>query len=182
MAIDSRTEMSADETAAFLGRQETGVLALARADEPYAIPVSYGFDAGRRRFFLRLVSTPDSEKRRFLASEPTARLVVYEGEDAVGGDVAPDVGDDVGDGDAADEVGDGSGHAEIYRSVVAVGTLQHVDPAALTVEDIEQYGSAERPLFEIWPHQKGDLDIELYTLTPERLSGRLVEVDRRAGG
>ena len=191
MAIDSRTEMSADETAAFLGRQETGVLALARADEPYAIPVSYGFDAGRRRFFLRLVSTPDSEKRRFLASEPTARLVVYEGEDAVGGDVAPDVGDDVGDGnaaddvgdgDAADEVSDGGGHSEIYRSVVAVGTLQHVDPAALTVEDIEQYGSAERPLFEIWPHQKGDLDIELYTLTPERLSGRLVEVDRGAGG
>ena len=181
MAIDSRTEMSADETAAFLGRQETGVLALARADEPYAIPVSYGFDAGRRRFYLRLVSTPDSEKRRFLASEPTARLVVYEGED-VGG--VGDLGDhDAGDADVdIAEVGDGDGHAEIYRSVVAVGTLQHVDPAALTVEDIEQYGSAERPLFEIWPHQKGDLDIELYTLTPERLSGRLVEVDRGAGG
>jgi nitroimidazol reductase NimA-like FMN-containing flavoprotein (pyridoxamine 5'-phosphate oxidase superfamily) len=97
---------------------------------------------------MRLVSTPESEKRRFLASSPAARLVVYEEVD------------------------------ESYRSVIAIGTLERIDPDELTVEDIQQYGSAKRPLFEIWPKQKGDLDIELYRLTPETLSGRLVEVDR----
>ncbi|WP_254839772.1 pyridoxamine 5'-phosphate oxidase family protein [Natronomonas marina] len=148
MAIDRRTEMSPEATEAFLGRQETGVLALARTDEPYAIPVSYGFDAEDRQFYMRLVSTPESEKRRFLASSPAARLVVYEEVD------------------------------ESYRSVIAIGTLERIDPDELTVEDIQQYGSAKRPLFEIWPKQKGDLDIELYRLTPETLSGRLVEVDR----
>ena len=148
MAIDRRTEMGAGETDEFLGRQESGVLALARTSEPYAIPVSYGYDADDRQFYIRLVSTPDSEKRRFLASSPTARLVVY------------------------DERGD------TYRSVVAVGDLERIDPSELTAQDIQQYGEAKRPLFEVWPQQKGDLDIELYRLTPETLSGRLVEVDR----
>lgn len=148
MAIDRRTEMTAEETAAFLGRQETGVLALARTDEPYAIPISYGFDADAREFYMRLVSTPDSEKRRFLGSEPQARLVVYEEDD------------------------------DVYRSVVAIGALARIDPSELTTEDIQQYGAARRPLFEIWPQQKGELDIDLYRLDPDTLSGRLIEVDR----
>lgn len=148
MAIDRRTEMTAEETDGFLGRQETGVLALARTDEPYAIPISYGYDSGERKFYMRLVSTPESEKRRFLDSEPQARLVVYDEED------------------------------DTYQSVVAVGSLDRIDPEELTTEDIQQYGSAKRPLFEIWPLQKGDLDIDLYRLDPESLSGRIIEIDR----
>lgn len=149
MAIDRRTEMTDEETGEFLGRQETGVLSLARSDEPYAIPISYGFDADARQFYLRLVSTPESEKRRYLGSRPSARLVVYEG---------------------ADE--------DVYRSVVATGTLERIDPSELTTDDIQQYGAARRPLFEIWPQQKGELDIDLYRLEPDTLSGRLIEVDR----
>lgn len=148
MAIDRRTELTAEERVGLLGRQETGVLALARTDEPYAIPISYGYDPGDRQFYMRLVSTPESEKRRFLGSEPQARLVVYEEED------------------------------DSYRSVVAIGTLNRIDPSDLTTEDIQQYGAAKRPLFEIWPQQKGDLDIDLYRFDPETLSGRLVVVDR----
>lgn len=148
MAIDRRTEMTAEETDTFLGRHETGVLALARTDDPYAIPISYGYDGDRRQFFLRLVSTPESEKRQFLGSDPQARLVVYEEED------------------------------DVYRSVIAIGSLERIDPSELTVDQIEQYGEAKRPLFEIWPKQKGDLDIDLYRLSPDTLSGRLIEVDR----
>jgi len=148
MAIDRRTEMSAEETDAFLGAHETGVVSLARTDEPYAIPISYGYDASDRQFYMRLVSTPESEKRRFLDSNPAARLVVYEEE------------------------------GDVYRSAIAVGTLVRIDPEELSVEDIRQYGAAKRPLFEIWPKQKGDLDIELYRLEPEELSGRLIEVSR----
>lgn len=148
MPIDRRTEMSDEETTTFLGRQETGVLALAREDVPYAIPISYGFDADAREFYMRLVSTPESEKRKFLASEPQARLVVY------------------------DEVDD------VYRSVIAIGPLERIDPSELSVDEIQQYGEAKRPLFEIWPQQKGELDIELYRLQPESLSGRLIEIDR----
>ncbi len=150
MATDRRAEMSASEIDEFLGVHETGVLALARADDPYAIPISYGYDTERRRFYTRLVSTPESEKRRFLTSTPDARLVVY------------------------DEVG------STYRSVVAIGSLERIDPDELTPETIAQYGQAKRPLFEVWAGSKADLDIDLYVLEPTSLSGRSVDVDREA--
>lgn len=148
MALDRETRMSPEEMDALLGRHETGVLALARDDDPYAVPISFGYDTESRRFYLRLVSTPESEKRAFLSASPQTRLVVYEE-----------------DGDT-------------YRSVVATGQLKAVDPSELTVERIEQYGEAKRPLFEIWGQEKPDLDIQLYELDPDHLSGRLVQLDR----
>lgn len=148
MAIDRRTEMSEAETDEFLGTHETGVLSLARGDDPYAIPVSYGYDASDRQFYVRSVSTPDSEKRRFIRSGSDARLVVYDDDECV------------------------------YRSVVATGVLVRIDPDDLTAADIRQYGAAERPLFEIWPRPKEGLGIDLYRLDPETVTGRLAEISR----
>ena len=144
--------MTGAETDDFLGDRETGVLSLARSDEPYAIPISYGYDADERTFYMRLVSTPESEKRQFLASSPTARLVVYDEDDA----------------------------SETYRSVIAVGSLEEISPDELTVDHVEQYGAAKRPLFEIWGRTKRDLNINLYSLEPSTLSGRRTELDRDA--
>ncbi|WP_049923196.1 pyridoxamine 5'-phosphate oxidase family protein [Halopiger djelfimassiliensis] len=148
MAIDQETEMTDAEVDDFLGRHETGVLSLARENDPYAIPISYGYDTDRREFYMRLVSTPDSEKREFLESAPQARLVVYDEQEST------------------------------YRSVIATGTLEDIPPAELTPDQIAQYGEAKRPLFEIWAQGKDELDIELYRLVPESLDGRRTEVDR----
>lgn len=148
MGLEQETELSPAETDAILGRHETGVLALASGDDPYAIPISYGYDADERRFYMRLVSTPESEKRAFLDGSPAARLIVYEEVDST------------------------------YRSVVVTGTLQAVDTDDLTVDRIEQYGAAKRPLFEIWGATKRDLDIELYELESDTISGREIVVDR----
>ncbi len=150
MAINQEVEMSDAEIDAFLGGHETGVLSLARDDDPYAIPISYGYDELERQFYFRLVSTPKSEKRRFLDSTPDTRLVVYDHE------------------------------ADTYRSVVATGSLENIDPSDLTPEQIAQYGQAKRPLFEIWTDGKADLDIELYRLEPTALEGRRTAVDRDA--
>lgn len=152
MSLAQETEMSASEIDGFLSDNETGVLSLARDNEPYAIPISYGYDADSTTFYMRLVSTPDSEKREFLASSPHTRLVVYDEDDA----------------------------GTRYRSVVAIGDLEAVDPEALSVEDIEQYGETRRPLFEIWGAGKDDLDIKLYKLQPTEISGRRTEVDRES--
>ena len=146
--LEEQTALTSAETDAFLGRHETGVLSMAQADDPYSIPISYGYDATNRRFFLRLVSTPESEKRRFLSSSPKVRLVVYEEAEPV------------------------------YRSVVAAGRLEEVPRDELTVDHIEQYGDSRRPLFEIWGQSKRDLDIKLYVFEPDELSGRRVEIDR----
>lgn len=150
MGLEQETELSATETDSLLGRHETGVLALASDDEPYAIPISFGYDADDRRFFLRLVSTPESEKRAFLEAEPAARLVVYEEEE----------------------------ETATYRSVVVTGTLEAISTEDMTVERIEQYGRAKRPLFEIWGESKRDLDIALYELDADQISGREIVIER----
>lgn len=150
MVLDQQTEMTPAETDDLIGRHETAVLALATGDDPYAIPISYGYDAEARRFYFRLVSTAESEKRRFLSSVPRARLIIYEEDEPV------------------------------YRSVVAVGNIEEIHRDDLTTEHIVQYGRAKRPLFEIWGESRADLDIRLYELAPDELSGRRIELDRDA--
>jgi nitroimidazol reductase NimA-like FMN-containing flavoprotein (pyridoxamine 5'-phosphate oxidase superfamily) len=148
MPLDHETSLSEEETDSILGRHETGVLSLARDGKPYSIPISYGYDTEHRRFYLRLVSDTESTKRKFLASRPHARLVIYEEEDPV------------------------------YRSIVTVGTLEEVSRDELTVEHVEQYGAAKRPLFEIWGESCRELEIKLYQLDPDEISGRRIEIDR----
>jgi nitroimidazol reductase NimA-like FMN-containing flavoprotein (pyridoxamine 5'-phosphate oxidase superfamily) len=147
MSLDQATHLSPAETDALLGRHETGVLSLASGDEPYAIPISYGYDADERTFYVRLVSTPESEKREFLASSPSARVIVYEEREPV------------------------------YESVIARGTLVEIPREDLSVEHVEQYGDTKRPLFEIWGQSRQDLDVALYRFEPTDLSGRRIEID-----
>lgn len=154
MVETREVDLSVEEIDAFLSRCETGVLSLARGDEPYAIPISYGYDADSRRLYLRLVSLPDSEKRAFLTSEPAARLVVYDGDD----------------------------EGTRYTSVVIEGVLERIDESELSVETIEQFGRTRRPLFEIWAADRSEVNIELYRLDPDTISGRRAEVDRSQDG
>ncbi|MEF8783857.1 MAG: pyridoxamine 5'-phosphate oxidase family protein [Haloarculaceae archaeon] len=151
MLLDEETLLSDGEIDSFLGRHETGVLSLAREGEPYAVPISYGYDAEKHLFYLRLVSNPDSEKRKFLASASDARLVVYEEDDPV------------------------------YSSVVVIGILEEISRDELTVEHLEQYGEAKRPLFEMWGDSLPEINVRLYQLDPDELSGRRAEMEREEG-
>ena len=71
------TSLDPAERDEFLGDGGTGVLAFASPapEPPHAIPVSYGYDAAREEFYLRLAVGADREK-----GDPTGRpvtLVVY---------------------------------------------------------------------------------------------------------
>jgi nitroimidazol reductase NimA-like FMN-containing flavoprotein (pyridoxamine 5'-phosphate oxidase superfamily) len=147
MTVEQQIVMTDAEIDAVLERHETGVLSLARGDEPYAVPISYGYDDDSRRFCMRLVATPGSDRREFLSGSPRSRFVVYE------------------EGETT------------YRSVIATGRLEAIPRADLTPEHVERYGTAKRPLFEIWDAPKADLDIDLYELAPEELTGRRIEVE-----
>ncbi len=149
MSLAKETEMGQTEINEFVGGRETGVLSMARDNEPHSIPISYGYEASTGTFYMRLVSTAESEKRKFLGSSPDVRLVIYDGTD----------------------------DQSVYQSVVANGTLTELDPAELSVEDIEQYGEAKRPLFEIWGTGREELDINLYQLEPDSIEGRRTEID-----
>jgi len=148
MLPDKETVLSDSEIDSFLSRHETGVISLAREGKSYAVPISYGYDSRLRRFYLRLVSNPESKKREFLKSTPHTRLVVYEEDDPV------------------------------YTSIVATGILSEISRDELTTEHIEQYGKAKRPLFEIWGESLSTLDVRLYQLDPDELSGRRVKMER----
>ncbi len=139
--------MGDDRIEEFLTSRETGVLSLAYDDQPYSIPVSYGYAASDRRINLRLVSVEDSDKRRFLRTTPPARLVVY----------------------AANRI--------TYRSVIVDGTLELIDPEEMTPADVAQYGRTKRPLFEMWNADRTDLDIELFRLEPTSISGRVIRLE-----
>jgi len=147
MSHDQQTVLSEQEIDDFLSRHETGVISLASDDEPYAIPISFGYDSAGDRFYIRLVSSSDSEKSEFVGTERPARLVAYEE-----------------DGDS-------------YRSVIAKGILERIERDELDVEHIEQYGDAKRPLFEVWGAGKPELDIDLYRLTADEITGRAAAVD-----
>jgi nitroimidazol reductase NimA-like FMN-containing flavoprotein (pyridoxamine 5'-phosphate oxidase superfamily) len=161
MTLDRQTELSPDETDALVARHETGVLALARDDDPYAIPVSYGYHPDERCAYLRLVTTPDSEKTRFLGSEPRARLVVQEQSQSDGG---PELTDDSVRTDDAER--------PTYRSAILDGTLEPVDWEALTVEDVEGFGDAKPPMFDAWVESTSDLNVSLYRLDADDVGGR----------
>lgn len=70
--------MDADEAIAFLASKRTGVLALASADQPYAIPVSYAFDQSTEEVLLRLGHLDDTQKDEFLDGSTAARMVVHD--------------------------------------------------------------------------------------------------------
>jgi len=67
--------METDAVDAVLDTADHGVLGLADGDEPYTIPVSFGYEAGDIYFaFVR--TDPDNEKFRFIADGKPARLLV----------------------------------------------------------------------------------------------------------
>jgi len=67
--------MAQDEIDALLSVADHGVLGLADGDEPYTIPVSFGYDDGDV-FFAFVRTDPDSEKFEFVEDGKTARLLV----------------------------------------------------------------------------------------------------------
>jgi len=67
--------MAEDDVETLLTAANHGVLGLADGDEPYTIPVSFGYDDGDI-FFAFVRTGPDSEKFEFIESGATARLLV----------------------------------------------------------------------------------------------------------
>ena len=68
--------MTDDEAAAFLADHGQGVLALARGDEAYGVPVSYGYDEPEDRVVFQFLYERESKKREFVQSGGVVTLTV----------------------------------------------------------------------------------------------------------
>lgn len=73
--------MSKEERDAFLLDHGVGVLSLARGDDSYAVPVSYGYEADDERLCVMLGYAPESRKRRWIEETEIATFVVHEIDD-----------------------------------------------------------------------------------------------------
>ncbi|MFC6732321.1 pyridoxamine 5'-phosphate oxidase family protein [Haladaptatus sp. DYSN1] len=140
---DTHSSVMGDaEIEAFLDRGGSGVLALARDADSYAIPISYGFDPATTRFYFRLGYGPESQKRAYVEDTETARLVVY------------------------DEV-DGE-----WRSVIAAGRLREIADDELNLEVVRALRQADLPLLDIFETPTEDLVFSMYVLDTVELTGR----------
>jgi nitroimidazol reductase NimA-like FMN-containing flavoprotein (pyridoxamine 5'-phosphate oxidase superfamily) len=115
----SVTHLDALDIAAFLERQQTGVLALARDDDAYAVPVSYAYDEEGPALYFRLGYTADSQKRAFLEATAQVSFVVY--------------------GESADG----------WTSVVAIGPVEEVAETDLDTTVAEAMAALEIPYFTV---------------------------------
>ena len=86
MTIDELGEygmerMDDEEIERFLSMQSMGVLGLPTEDEPYLIPLSYGFDGGSQLYFFYLVGE-ESRKADLSERADSASFLVYNAETA----------------------------------------------------------------------------------------------------
>lgn len=81
MTEQAATTMDSIEIREFLQDQGTGVLALAKASDAYAVPVSFFYDGEQQCVYLRLGYASGSQKRRYAKATDHASLVVYDDTD-----------------------------------------------------------------------------------------------------
>jgi hypothetical protein len=131
-----------DEIDSLLGTGGMGVISFADGDEPYSIPVSYGYDSNAGSLYVRFGFAPESEKREYIDDGVTASLVV-----------------------TAESI-DG------WQSVVARGPLRKVTEMALDSQAAESVRKVTIPFVTIYDRRASELEFELYRLEPDTVTGR----------
>lgn len=71
-------ELDRSEIEAVLVRNGIGVLGLVDGDQPYVIPMSYGYEREESTFVMQFGEGEASRKRRCLDANPRASFTVYE--------------------------------------------------------------------------------------------------------
>ena len=136
------TELDDEEISSLLGTGGVGVISFASGNEPYSIPISYGYDSSAESIYLRFGFAPDSEKRAIIDDGVTASLVVM-----------------------ADSM-----HG--WQSVVARGPIRKVTEMALDPQAAESVRKVNIPYVTIYDKHASELEFELYRLEPESITGR----------
>ena len=146
MTIAQQVAMSEEEIHEYLAAHQTAVMSVDVDEGPYAVPITYRFDPETETFYFRLVYPRRSEKRQFIPDVPESWLVSYSEEEP------------------------------LYQSVIAKGQPEEIRQDEITPEHVAQLGQTSRPLFEMWRSSRSNVDIRLYQMQADELSGRRIEV------
>lgn len=147
MTITQQAAMAEDEIYDFLADHQTAVMSVKGSDQPYAVPITYRFDPETETFYFRLVFPRGSKKREFLPDLPECWLVSYVEDNP------------------------------LYQSVIAKGAPAEIREDDITPEIVSQLGKTSRPLFEMWKPSRANVDIRLYRMEAEELTGRQINLD-----
>jgi nitroimidazol reductase NimA-like FMN-containing flavoprotein (pyridoxamine 5'-phosphate oxidase superfamily) len=126
----------------FLGSGGTGVISFARGNEPYAIPVSYGFDPDGPAFYIRMGYPPESEKQSFAEASDGVSIVVYR------------------------ETPEG------WKSVVATGSFDEVTEASIDSSVVDAVRSVDIPFVDVYDRHPRDVRFTLNRVVVDRMTGR----------
>ena len=136
------TVLDDGEIDSLLGTGGVGVISFADGDEPYSMPVSYGYDSSAESLYVRFGFAPESEKREFVDDGVAASLVVMA--ESISG----------------------------WQSVVARGPLRKVTEMAIDSHAAESVRKINIPFVTIYDRRATELEFELYRLDPDSITGR----------
>lgn len=139
------TAMDQDDVERRLEEARTGVLALAREGDAYAIPLGHYYDG--TGLYLRLGSTDESEKSSFIQSTGTACYVLYGTEET----------------EAPREIDS--------WSVVVRGTLAELPPERRAEFDTAAINRRFAPI-RVFDEPIDEMEIDIYELDVDVVTGR----------
>jgi nitroimidazol reductase NimA-like FMN-containing flavoprotein (pyridoxamine 5'-phosphate oxidase superfamily) len=129
-----------------LVRRGIGVLAMVDGEQPYAIPVSFGYDADQMVFPMQWGGGSQSRKNQAIDSNPNVCLTIYEQD--------------------ADE-------AAIWRSVVITGEIYEIEEDDQERAYASLAANAEFPTdFGVWGIPFEDVEFRLFGLSATNCTGR----------
>lgn len=141
MSDPAREQMDRFEIDAFLESQQTGILALADADDAYAIPLSYVYEAGETTVYFRLGYAPGSQKKRFVEATEQVTFAVYDRTD------------------------------EGWKSVLMQGRLNELSHDSLDSAILEVAQGLDIPYFQVHDRPAKDIQFTIVELEASSLSG-----------
>ncbi len=137
------TTMSDDEIDSFLGSEGYGVLAF-DGESPYAIPMSYGYDAGERVLYMHLAAFDGSEKQARLERSAAVSLVVSR-----------------------------YARPDQWRSVIVDGALSPLSRDEVRQRDVlEVFAESDLASVDVFSQDTASISFDWYVLEPATISGR----------
>jgi nitroimidazol reductase NimA-like FMN-containing flavoprotein (pyridoxamine 5'-phosphate oxidase superfamily) len=135
-----------DEIDKMLVRNGIGVLAMVAERQPYAIPMSFGYDSDQMVFPMQWGSGNESQKSRAIDSNPNVCLTVYEQ-------------------DKRDEV--------VWRSIVLTGQIYEIQSENREQAYASLAANAEFPAdFGVWGVPFEEVEFRLFGLSTKNCTGR----------
>jgi nitroimidazol reductase NimA-like FMN-containing flavoprotein (pyridoxamine 5'-phosphate oxidase superfamily) len=143
-------ELSRDEIDEVLIRNGVGVLSMVDGEQPYGIPMSFGYDGESLTFAMQFGTGYGGRKTQSVQSNNNVSLTVYEKVERA-------------DPDAPDE----------WRSVIISGELTEVEEANRDEAFAALAANADfAPDLTVWGIPFDEVELTLQTLEPEDITGR----------